>query len=213
MGEAKKKAMTEPKYQPGDAAMVLRSADAFRAFSRPFCERVASLGRKEAIEEGRRSMGEMIASASNLAFAVELYMKALRIVHGQGPRWTHNLAKLYSEFPKELQESIEAAYAAAPKPNVLEHVIDLGISITHKDASEEDRIPKPLGPNDQSVRAVLERSSDAFEVWRYLYDQGEPGKVKRLPYEFHYLGVAADALREHTAAALPRSRRMLARRG
>jgi hypothetical protein len=37
MGEAKKKAMTEPKYQPGDAAMVLRSADALRAFSCPFC--------------------------------------------------------------------------------------------------------------------------------------------------------------------------------
>ena len=182
--------------------LVLQSADAFRAASRPFCEKVAKLRISEAVEEGRRDLGGMIASATNLAFAVELYMKALRIVNKQGPKWTHNLGKLYSDLPEKLRRSIEVTYEAAPKPDVSLYATSLGISITHKDASAEERATIPRGPSDESILAVLERSSAVFENWRYLYDQGEPGRVKRLPFEYHYLGIAADALREHVVRGL-----------
>jgi len=154
------------------------------------------------MDEGRTHMGEMIATATNLAFAVELYMKALRIIYEQGPKRTHDLGKLYADLPLRLWRSIETAYEAAPKPDVTRYATSLGISITHKDASPEERATIPRGEADESICAVLERSSNVFENFRYLYDQGEPGRVTRLPFEYYYLGVAADALRAHVVQGL-----------
>jgi hypothetical protein len=53
-----------------------------------------------------------------------------------------------------------------------------------------------------SLQAVLERSRDLFEEWRHLYDQGEPGKVKRTYYEYYCLEAVADVLRQHATRAV-----------
>src|SRR6266487_1480225 len=118
MGEAKRKreqGQPQPllKHQPGDALIVLQSADAFRRAARSFCEQVARLPTDEAMAEARKDIGAMIAAATNLAFAIELYMKALRIIYGLGPKWTHHLGKLYADLPSRLRHSIEVAYEAA----------------------------------------------------------------------------------------------------
>ncbi len=209
MGEAKRKkfaqqqhSQTPPKHQPGDAGIVLQSADAFRTAARPFCERVTQLPTQEAMAEARKAMGTMIAAATNLAFAVELYMKALRIIYGLGPKRIHDLGQLYADFSSPLRRSIEATYEAVPKPDVTRYATSLGISITHKDAPLEERTAIPRGEPDESMRAVLERSSNVFETFRYLYDEGEQGRVTRRPFEYHYLGVAADALRTHVVQGL-----------
>ena len=49
---------------------------------------------------------------------------------------------------------------------------------------------------------VRRSSSNVFETFRYLYDEGEQGRVTRRPFEYHYLGVAADALRTHVVQGL-----------
>lgn len=210
MGEAKRKkdkrlaqGQQPPlKHQPGDAGIVRESADAFRTAARPFCAQMARLPREEAMAEARKQKGTMIAAATNLAFAVELYMKALRIVYGLGPRRIHDLGTLYADLPSRLRRSIEAAYEAAPKPNVTRYATSLGISITHKDASLQERATIPPGESDESIRAVLERSSNVFEAFRYLHDEGQPGRVTRRLFEYHYLGAAADALRAHVMQGL-----------
>jgi hypothetical protein len=76
---------------------------------------MGSLPPKEGAEAAKKDFGGMIASATNLAFAIELYMKALRILNGLGPMHTHDLADLYANFPKELRQAIKTTYDAGPK--------------------------------------------------------------------------------------------------
>ena len=47
-----------------------------------------------------------MASAVNLAFSIELYLKALRAIHNKPTRRGHYLAELYTELPKELRQDL-----------------------------------------------------------------------------------------------------------
>jgi hypothetical protein len=123
MDEAKRKREQQqqqppspPKHGPGDAEIVLLSADGFRACSRPFREKVAKRGNEEAIREGRKDKGGMVASAVNLAFSVELYLKALRIIHTLPPSRTHDLGQLYAELPRQTRQFLEREYVHSPDP-------------------------------------------------------------------------------------------------
>lgn len=215
MGEAKRKRERAQKQQsqqpprpplkhaPADAVTVLRVANAFRECSRPFCEKVGSIPPNQVRQVEDKDFGGMIASATNLAFAIELYMKALRILNQLGPMRTHDLAKLYMNLPEELRQAIKATYDAAQKKlDPSQPARALTVTISHRDAPQEDRVRIPTSMFDASLRAVLERSRALFDEWRYLYDQGEPGKVKQVYYEYQWLEAAADALRQHVTQAV-----------
>jgi HEPN domain-containing protein len=182
--------------------MVFLSADAFRASSRPFRQKVAGLSIDAASREATKDLGGLMASATNLALSVELYLKALRMATGRAPNRIHALDKLYADLPQDLRQSVEAAYGARPKPALDGEAIAVDLSIKRKDGPEEVRPPKTVKP-DHSLPLVLQRSSAVFETWRYLYESGELGKVNPR-YEFHYLGVAADVLHEHADRVVQR---------
>ena len=205
MGEAKRKQAqpAQPRAQErGDATIVFASAGGFRRCFQGFRSRMGTLEINVAHVEAAKDAGSMIASAVNVAFSIELYLKALRILRNQRPNRTHDLSALYMELPTEVRESIEAEYETVPKPDPVGPAIALQVQIAHKDASAQDRASSMKGPIDHSLPAVLQRSRAVFETWRYLLDQGEPRKVKVLNYEFHYLGVAADVLHAHVAREL-----------
>jgi len=198
MGKARRNKKPQPKQQrlwAGEFLLVFLSADAFRACSRPFRQKVAGLSIDAAIAEAIKDFGGLVASATTLALSVELYLKALRMVTGLAPIRTHALGELYADLPQDLRQSVEAAYEATPKPAPVGEAIALDLSIKRKDGPEEVSPPKTVKP-DQSLASVLQRSSALFETWRYLYEAGELGKVNPR-YEFHYLGVAADVLHAH----------------
>ena len=69
------------------------------------------------------------------------------------------------------------------------------------DRARPDLIKPP--PNDHSFRGVLERNSDAFIRWRYLYEGGR-APVADEGYEYHSLGAIADVLRDHVLVGLKR---------
>jgi HEPN domain-containing protein len=189
----------QQRFWPGEFLVIFLSADAFRALSRPFRQTVAGLNIDAAKIEATKDMGGLVASATNLALSVELYLKALRMPTGLSPNQTHNLDELYAELPRDLRQSVEAAYEATAKP-APDSVIALNLPIKRKDGPEV-RPPEPVGP-DHSLPAVLQRSRRLFETWRYLYETAASGKVFQ-PYEFHYLGVAADVLHLHAAQFAP----------
>jgi hypothetical protein len=177
----------------GEFLMAFRSADAFRASSRPFRQKIAGLQNKSVAREANNDVGGMIASAVTLALSVELYLKTLQMISGP-PNQGHELHKLYAALPNDLRQSIEAAYEATPKPAPEEPAF-LEFSVAREGGPSEARPPK-AEKVDHSLLAVLERSSRVFERWRYLYEAGESERVND-PYEFHYLGVAADVLHSH----------------
>ena len=122
MGEAKRKKLAAqqqppPKHKPGDAKVVLEAAGAFRECSRPFCTKMVNLPATANIEKVvKGDMGGMIASATNLAFAIERYIKALRIIHGQGGMGIHELDTFFQNLRaplppvhrQDVQDCIEA---------------------------------------------------------------------------------------------------------
>jgi hypothetical protein len=209
MGEARRrKEQTQKprlKHAPGDALSVIQAANAFREYSRPFCDKVRGFPPQQVKQVQDNDFGDLIASATNLAFAIELYIKAVRILHGLGPMRTHDLAALYASLPKTSRRRIQATYAATiqtldPSPSPL-----VVVRIAHRDAPQDearrtDKLPDNV--SDVSFERVLERSRDLFERWRYLYDQGKHGTVVWLYYEYRWLEVAADALRNHATYSL-----------
>jgi len=135
----------------------------------------------------------------NLAFSIELYLKAVRILDGSRPSAHHHLDDLYAELPGPVRASLERAYDSAPKGKPGQPK-SLAIRIRSTEATTAG--PPAPSPSDESLRAVLHRSRDVFKVWRYLHEQGEPGNVKWLLYEFHFLGIAADVFHEHVERRL-----------
>jgi hypothetical protein len=154
------------------------------------------------VQAARQDKGGLVASAVNLAFSIELYLKALRMADGHPPSRHHHLDDLYAELPRKRRASIEKAYKSeVDTRGRVGYATSIAMSITHRDASAEERAGMHVEPTDETLPTILKRSRNVFEAWRYLHEQGEPGRVKRLLYEFHCLGVAADVLREHALRA------------
>ena len=95
------------RFWAGEFLVVFLSADAFRACSRPFRQKVAGLSIDAAKTEATKDLGGLVASATNLALSVELYLKALRMPTGLAPNRTHALDELYADLPQDLRESVE----------------------------------------------------------------------------------------------------------
>jgi hypothetical protein len=115
----------------------------------------------------------------------------------------HNLGTLYLNLPLELRKAIKITYDAIPKklaPSYRPGAVQVAIS--HRAAPDSERFRTLAWQSDVSLRALLERNSDLFLRWRYLWDQGQPGTVQRVYYEYQCLEAAADALREHTTRAI-----------
>ncbi len=131
MGKARRN-KPQPKQQrlwAGEFLLVFLSADAFRACSRPLRQKVTGLSIDAAIAEAIKDLGGLVASATNLALSVELYLKGLRMATGLAPNRIHALDELYADLPKDLRQSIEATYEATPKPAPVGKDIALDLSI------------------------------------------------------------------------------------
>lgn len=191
---------TNVKQDPGSAGLALHSADAFRALSRPFLDFVGT-DMNICHERAVQNMGAMIASATSLALSVELYLKALRLLHGIKASHTHDLLALFDGLPETLRASIDRVYTQIPSnPVGVASSLILGVILGQK--KEIPPSVPPKRPPDNSIRAVLERSKDAFQTWRYMHEQGELETSVEFVYEFHNLGRIAEAIRSHIAPSI-----------
>jgi hypothetical protein len=186
-----------------DPELALASADAFRACSRPFLQRLAGLDMATANEVASKDFGNLVASATTLALSIELYLKVLSILLSATPAHRdafakqpigHDLWALYNRLPLGLQKSIEELYQKVPaRPETEAVAFHAHVGLDGMTAT-----PSPSkSPPDNSIRGILKRSRDAFEVWRYFHECWRPGQVVTVHYEFHFLGLIADSLRVH----------------
>lgn len=183
-----------------DPRLALASADAFRACSRPFLQHVtAKTWQVNAVnQEAAKDVGGLVGSATNLALSVELYLKALWILHGSRVPETHHLWTLYKHLRPDLRSLIEDHYNTIPKrPDDEAIAFQFQIAPTGTVWAED-----PPFVRDDSLPGVLKRSSDAFLTWRYFYEAGRPGRTVFLEYDFHFLGLVADVLRGYVQAGV-----------
>ena len=191
---------------PGDPGGALATADAFRVLSHPFIQKIA--GRNNASEIALQDIGGMIASATSLTLALELYLKALCLITRRSIQQEHNLWVLYRSLRDDVRRSLEAMYdGAVSTPDGQTIELDVVVSLTPDEPIPPDR---RTAPKDRSLPSTLKKSADAFSTWRYLYGAAGPNQPARISFDFHCLGVASDVVRTHAVAILEGAERMRA---
>jgi hypothetical protein len=193
----KKQQQDDPRPPLGqrDAQILIIAARAFRKCAQPFIEKLtASYNPKFPDAPWDADIGECIASATNLALSVELYLKALWLLTGTPHPNTHNLRELYDPLPPVLKTDLEAFYDAIPKSQDVPgsfHIV--ATPFGHALPRPEEMAAK--GPKlDLSLPAVLAGSSDAFITWRYFHEVLRPDRPTPIDYPFGSLAQVADML-------------------
>jgi|GEM_PF-1760664 hypothetical protein len=139
-------------------------------------------------------IGDLVACATNLGFAIELYLKALlTLLNLRAPK-NHNLHALYREIPQPVRNLIEDVYDIALHENLS---VGSPVSITLATS------PLPLGApiwdtmGSLALPDALERSKDLFQSWRYVSEVNKPNQALYAFHNFEYglLWWAAEAVR------------------
>jgi len=146
-------------------------------------------------------MGDVVVCATNLAFAIELYLKALLShLELQVPK-IHDLISLYNTIPQPIRAIVEEVYESA----CLEDKSKLP-SYSFKLAKGALEVPQW---NDGSKKLpflpdLLERSKDLFQSWRYVCEFNKSDNDSYQIHEFEYglLRFAAEAIRVEVAVRL-----------
>ena len=180
---------------PADYSAALDSADTFYALGTYFLPRVTPEIPEGTFRGAPPGLGEMVGSATNLSFALELYIKALLIRLRLPVPHRHNLRTLYGGLPGRTRREIERRYDAFLR-TVPKH-IPAAISIAKGPATAP-------GWGDYSrvghdLTSVLRRSHDTFDSWRYIFEYKPPPGVKYQSHQFEYLllTLACQAIKGH----------------
>ena len=185
----------------------LASGDAFRDHAESFWRLVENQS-GEADKVAEAHIGELIVSATSLALALEIYLKALLLVLGQPAPTVHNLDQLLDLIPKKHRQAVEANYNKHRSAENPEHTSGVSLHVVHHGG--------PTPPFERatalsmSLGSLLRRNAGAFVTWRYLFAHGPTKTGEPLSYEYVRLRFAADAIRSaildnHTPGKAQRS--------
>ena len=183
--------------QPGprrnrDISASLDCAKAFQRAAEPFLARITEDVKGGGTQPPSHT-GDLVVVASNLAFAVELYIKTLLAQLQHDVPKSHHLGKLYWEIPQNVRDEIEKSWR----------------EIVNRDwYGKRASITIVKGPADPPIRddsrsrficleEVLGRSGDVFSSWRYIYEFTEPdqGNYQFHHFEYGLLSSACEAIR------------------
>jgi hypothetical protein len=158
-----------------DLGAVLACAEAFLRLAEPAVLRIMKLN--ESTEPGpfKPSFGDTVAAATNLAFAIELYIKSILIVSKVDMplgRDGHNLGKLYRLMPQHFRDVIGKSYEETRKDNWFGRIPSVSLSV----GKMQTGIPKWDDNRSDSldIEELLIRSADVFTSWRYIYEFKKP---------------------------------------
>jgi hypothetical protein len=181
-----------------DAAVVC--AEAFLRLAEPVVMRIG----KDVPESTTHhpflpSMGDVAAAATNLAFAIELYIKAILIaskIDAPPGRDGHNLGKLHAAMPSHFKIVIERSYEEIRKKDWNGRYPSITVAMRPVPTN----LPQWNDSRSHSLDlgSLLNRSSDTFTSWRYIYEYKNPGKGgwRSLRFEYGLLLSACRAMRE-----------------
>lgn len=142
------------------------------------------------------TIGQFIAAVTNLTFAIELYLKTLRIVSSTvPPKGTHSLLELYDGLPVQYQKALETTFRAkrAKFSETDLAAIELGVT----DISAPPLEPKPITHARKTLRDIFNVEKDAFQIWRYVFQTNVTGGGAIVRSDFRLLSLAAHSIRHH----------------
>ena len=175
----------KPPHQECDLDAAIACAEAYLRLAEPALIRIKDVEESKEPDSFSSSLSDSVAAATNLAFAIELYIKAILIVSKidvpQG-RDGHKLGTLYAKMPQHFRDVIEKSYEETRKKD-WNGVYD---SITLSIGQVLAGIPKWDDNRSESfdLQVLLNRSSDIFTSWRYIYEFKKPEEDR---WQFHRL--------------------------
>ena len=137
------------------------------------------------------------ACAANLAFAIELYLKALLASLDLPVPQSHDLRALFDALPQAVRFTVEEVYMWQV-PRDLKALGHRGCFVL---ATGPPEMPRPrFGSSSNNVPILpdlLEGSKDLLQSWRYLGEFSPPdGSAYRFrEFDYGLLRVAAEAMR------------------
>ena len=177
-----------------DSQAALVCGEAFQRLAEEFIPRIGAIKEKSS-QEMSNKLGDLVACATNLGFAIELYLKALLTQLDLPVPQVHDLRALYDRIPQPVRSIIESVYDTALPDQVRQLYGRVSFTIAKGPLEEPpwDDYTK-VSP---ALPDVLERSRDLFQSWRYIFEFTQP---EDSPYQFHkfeygLLWCAAEAMR------------------
>ncbi|MGA2180224.1 MAG: HEPN domain-containing protein [Verrucomicrobiota bacterium] len=179
-----------------DRDAALACAEAFLRLAEPVVIRIG-----KDMEESTKShpflpsMGDVAAAATNLAFAIELYIKAI-LITSKTDKHGHDLGKLYAAMPRHFKDVIENSYEETRKKDWNGRYPSITVAMRPVPANLpkwNDNCSEPL-----DLGALLNRSSDIFTSWRYIYEfkNADKGGWQSHCFEYGLLLSACRAMRD-----------------
>jgi len=182
--------------QPGtaDVGAALLSGDAFFRHAQEF---IAHTTGDPTTSQNRAAanLGEFIASATNLALSIEIYLKALLLASGQPTPKTHELSDLFAKLPQTSRKAVESAYDRLRQSEDDHATAAFALHVAAPGQHQPSFGSSPV-TQDNSLKGVLQRGAGAFVTWRYLFAHSITPSGAPLMYEFVRLSFAARAVRQ-----------------
>ncbi len=147
-------------------------------------------------ESSKISPSEIIASATNLALALELYLKSLQIFTGMSPGSTHQLWSLLKNINSDVKSDVERRF------DIERQTADPALGkVTGFSISRDPNVTIPVGirAKKEDLKSVLIRAQDAFVTWRYIYEHAKPRQDAQINLEFEHslMRFACHAVRDY----------------
>lgn len=163
-----------------DAKLAFVCGEAFQRQAGEIIPRISAI--KEGSEQSlSNELGDVVVCATNLAFALELFIKAILVHLDLEVPEMHDLSALYKRIPDQVKAIIEDTYHAKLPEQLRALPYHRFTFATWK---------RPLaGPHfddktrlSSSLPDLLARSSNLFQSWRYLFEFSQPDDN---PYQYH----------------------------
>ena len=194
------KYMNELKFHEAQAA--LKSGEAFQHLAKKFIPKI-SLIKEIPSPSMSNKVGNLVACATNLAFAIELYLKSLLIIFDLKVPQTHKLDRLYKLVPPAVRTLIEEVYNIELPAQLYQLKGRASITLAHAHWTKCDPQNQLLwGWRDYeklsfALPDLLARSKDLFQSWRYVFEFHPLNDSSYQVHQFEYgpLWCAAEAIR------------------
>jgi len=186
------KRSTAKKERDSQAALVC--GEAFQRLSGEFIPRIGAIKEKSS-QAMSNELGDMVVCATNLGFAIELYLKALLTQLDLPVPQVHDLRTLYDAIPQPVRELIESVYDTALPDQVRQLYGRVSFTIAKGPIEEPPR--DDYTKVSLALPDVLARSRDLFQSWRYIFEfiQPEDSPYQIHQFEYGLLWCAAEAIR------------------
>ncbi len=182
---------TGPKKER-DAQVALVCGEAFQRLAAKFIPRIAAI-KEQPAQAMTNELGDLVTCATNLGFAIELYIKALLTQLDLSVPYVHDLRALYDKIPQPVRAIIEQVYDEEwpEQLRILPHASFTLARGPLEKPSWDDYKGSPALPD------LLARSRDLFQSWRYVFEFSQPEHNSYQFHQFEYglLWCAAEAIR------------------